>query len=217
MLAIAAVALSTMHQSSLGSLFLLMPDKLGPQWWSPVMPISFFLSSVAAGTALIVVIEMWIAKAWSRQLRITQLAAMGEITFWSLLVYLVFRLGDMVVRGQLADAFSRDHGMLFAAEVILGGVLPIALFARASLRRRPTVLFAGSLLTVTGVVLNRIDVVLLAMNLKGPMPQIAPASYSPTVFEWGVSVGLIAASIFLFGLGVRLMPILPKEKLAEEY
>jgi len=55
------------------------------------------------------------------------------------------------------------------------------------------------------------------MNLKGPMPQIAPASYTPTVFEWGVSVGLIAASIFLFGLGARLMPILPKEKLAEEY
>ena len=45
MLAIAAVTLSTVHQSSLGSLFLLMPDKLAPQWWSPVMPISFFLSS----------------------------------------------------------------------------------------------------------------------------------------------------------------------------
>ena len=217
MLAIAAVALSTMHQSSLGSLFLLMPDKLGPQWWSPVMPISFFLSSIAAGTALIVVVEMWIAKAWRRQLRLTQLAAMGEITFWSLLVYLLFRLGDMVVRGRFADAFSGDHGMLFAAEIILGGVLPIALLARASLRSRPTVLFLGALLTVAGVVLNRVDVVLLAMNLKGPMPQIAPASYSPTVFEWGVSVGLIAASIFLFGLGVRLMPILPKEKLAEEY
>ena len=217
MLAIAAVTLSAMHQSSLGSLFLLMPDKLGPQWWSPVMPISFFLSSIAAGTALIIVIEMWIAKAWSRQLRMTQLAAMGEITFWSLLAYLVFRLGDMIVRGRFAGAFSRDHGMLFAAEIILGGILPVALLARASLRTRPKVLFLGALLTAAGVVLNRVDVVLLAMNLKGPMPQIAPASYTPTVFEWGVSVGLIAASIFLFGLGARLMPILPKEKLAEEY
>jgi formate dehydrogenase iron-sulfur subunit len=217
MLAIAAVTLSTMHQSSLGSLFLLMPDKLGPQWWSPAMPISFFLSSIAAGTALIIVVEMWIAKAWSRQLRVTQLAAMGEITFWSLLVYLVFRLGDMVVRGRFADAFSGEHGVLFAAEIVLGGVLPLALLARASLRSRPMVLLLGALLTVAGVILNRVDVVLLAMNLKGPMPQIAPASYSPTVFEWGVSVGLIAASIFLFGLGARLMPILPKDKLVEEH
>jgi formate dehydrogenase iron-sulfur subunit len=217
MLAIAAVTLSTMHQSSLGSLFLLMPDKLGPQWWSPVMPISFFLSSIAAGTALIIVVEMWIAKAWERQLRIAQLAAMGEITLWSLLVYLAFRLGDMAVRGQFAGAFSGYHGMLFATEIVLGGVLPIALLARASQRAQPKVLFLGALLTVAGVILNRVDVVLLAMNLKGPMPQIAPASYSPTIFEWGVSVGLIAASIFLFGLGARLMPILPKEEMAEEH
>ena len=58
-----------MHQSSLGSLFLLMPDKLAAQWWSPVMPVNFFLSSVAAGTALIILVEMWMAKAWKRQLR----------------------------------------------------------------------------------------------------------------------------------------------------
>lgn len=75
MLAIAAVTLSTMHQSSLGSLFLLMPDELAVQWWSPVMPISFFLSSIAAGTSLIVLIEMWIAKAWKRPLRVGELAA----------------------------------------------------------------------------------------------------------------------------------------------
>ena len=88
MLAIAAVTLSTMHQSSLGSLFLLMPDQLALQWWSPVMPISFFLSSIAAGTATVVLTEMWIAKAWNRPLRMAQLAAVGKITFWSLLIYL---------------------------------------------------------------------------------------------------------------------------------
>ena len=70
-----------------------------------VMPISFFLSSIAAGTALVVVIEMWIAKAWKRQLRTTQVAAMGKITFWSLLVYLVFRLGDPVRREILCRTY----------------------------------------------------------------------------------------------------------------
>jgi formate dehydrogenase iron-sulfur subunit len=44
------------------------------------------------------------------------------------------------------------------------------------------------------------------------MPQVAPESYSPSIFEWGISVGLIAATIFLFGLGARLMPILPKHE-----
>ena len=215
MLAIAAVTLSTMHQSSLGSLFLLMPDKLAPQWWSPVMPISFFLSAIAAGTSLIVLIEMWITKGWRRQLRVAQLAAMGKITFWSLLVYLVFRLGDMVVRGQFANAFSGKLGALFATEIVLGGLVPLALLSRASLRERPGLLFTGTLLTAMGMTFNRANVVLLAMHLKGPMPQVAPASYSPSVFEWGISIGLIAATIFLFGLGARLMPLLPKQEVTQ--
>jgi formate dehydrogenase iron-sulfur subunit len=212
MLAIAAVTLSFMHQSSLGSLFLLMPDELAPQWWSPVMPVSFLLSSIAAGTALIILIEMWIAKAWKRQLRMSQLASMGQITFWSLLAYLVFRLSDMGVRGLLASAFSGILGALFAIEIVLGGVLPLAILSRASLRARPTALFNGALLATFGVILNRVSVVYLAMNLRGAMPQTAPETYFPSIFEWGVSVGLIAASIFLFGLFARLLPLLPKEE-----
>jgi formate dehydrogenase iron-sulfur subunit len=215
MLAIAAVTLSTMHQSSLGSLFLLMPDKLAPQWWSPVMPISFFLSAIAAGTSLIILIEMWIAKGWKRPLRVHQLAAMGKITFWSLLIFLVFRLCDMAVRGQFANAFSGSMGALFATEIVLGGLVPLALLAPAGLRERPGILFAGTLLTAMGVTFNRVNVVLFAMHLKGPMPQVAPAAYSPSVFEWGISIGLIAATIFLFGLGARFMPLLPKQEVTQ--
>jgi formate dehydrogenase iron-sulfur subunit len=211
MLAIAAVTLSTMHQSSLGSLFLLMPNMLAAQWWSPVMPISFFLSSIAAGTGLVVLVEIWIAKAWNRPLRITQLAAMGQITFWSLLIYLVFRLGDMAVRGQFANAFAGRLGALFATELIVGGIIPLILLSRPAFRQRPSILFAGALLTTMGIVLNRVNVVLLAMNLKGSMPQVSPETYMPTVIEWGVSIGLIAATIFLFGLAARLMPVLPKD------
>jgi len=212
MLAVAAVTLSTMHQSSLGSLFLLMPDKVAPQWWSPVMPISFFLSSIAAGTSLVVLIEMWIAKAWKRKLPIVQVSAMGQISCWALFIYLVFRLGDMAVRGEFSRAFSGRLGFLFATEILLGGIVPLALLASSSLRRRPRALFAGTLLVTFGVIFNRVNVVLLAIHLKGPMPQIAPASYTPTIFEWGVSVGLIAATIFLFGLGARLFPLLPKQE-----
>ena len=148
MLAIAAVTLSTMHQSSLGSLYLLMPNMLAPQWWSPVMPVSFFLSSIAAGTALVILVDMWIAKGWRRPLEITRLASVGQITFWALLVYLVFRLGDMAIRNQLSGAFAGALGMAFAAEILLGGVLPLVLLARKSLRQRADVLFVASLLAV---------------------------------------------------------------------
>jgi formate dehydrogenase iron-sulfur subunit len=211
LLAIAAVTLSTMHQSSLGSLFLLMPRELAPQWWSPVMPVSFFISSIAAGTALVILIDMWMAKAWRRRLRTAELAAMGQITFWSLLIYLLFRLGEMAVRGQFTQAFSGKLGALFGMEMALG-FLPLAILSRPNLRGQPAMLFCGALLTALGVIFNRVCVVVLAMDLRGPMPQNTPEAYSPTIFEWGVSVGLIALTIFAFGLGARLLPLLPKEQ-----
>jgi len=212
MLAIAAVTLSTMHQSSLGSLFLLMPDKLSHLWWSPLMPVSFFLSSIAAGTALMVLVELWIAKAFGRARRVPQLAAMGKVAFWALLAYLALRLGDVAARGQLPAAFSGRQGGLFLAEVVLGGLLPLALLASARVRETPRLLGLAAFLSMGGVVFNRVNVVVLGMDLKGALPQLGPQAYFPSAVEWGVSLGLIAATIFLFGLGVRSMPVLPKEE-----
>jgi formate dehydrogenase iron-sulfur subunit len=213
MLAIAAVTLSTMHQSSLGSLFLLMPQELAGQWWSPLLPVLFFVSSIAAGTALIILIELWIAKAWRRPVRIAQLSAIAKICFWSLLVYLLLRLGDIGIRTHFAGAFTGGAGVLFLIEILLGGLLPLVLLFRAS-RGDRSAIFWGALFAAAGIVFNRINVVLLAMDLRGPMPQIAPEAYVPSLVEWAISIGLIAAAIFLFGLGARLMPVLPKQEAA---
>jgi formate dehydrogenase iron-sulfur subunit len=158
---------------------------------------------------------MWIAKAWNRRLQTEQLSAMGKITFWALLGYLGFRIGDMVVRGQLSSAFSGRVGLLFAIEILGGGIVPLLLLATTQLRTRPGILFWGALLTALGVVFNRMNVVLFAMALKGAMPQAAPEAYSPSIFEWGISIGLIAATIFLFGWCARLMPLLPKPMVTE--
>lgn len=209
-LAIAAGTLSTMHQSSLGSLFLLMPTMVGEQWWSPAMPVSFFLSSIPAGTSLLVLAVMWIAKAWGRKLRMVPLASLGQITFWTLLVYLTFRLGDMALRGGLGTAFTGEHAGLFATEVLLGGLVPLVLLSRAAWRSSPGLLLVGALLALGGVILNRVNVVILAMDLKGPMPWTAPSAYTPSFVEWGLSIGLLAATVLLFGAGVRYLPLLPK-------
>jgi formate dehydrogenase iron-sulfur subunit len=212
LLAIAAVTLSTMHQSSLGSLYLLMPNMLAAQWWSPVMPIAFFLSSIVAGTALVVLIAMWIGRAWDRPFPQRQLASVGQVTFWALVVYLGFRLGDLALRGQLAGALSGRMGLAFAVEIGLGGVLPLVLLSRAALRQRPGLLMVASALAVLGVVYNRTNVVLFAMDFRGRMPWVAPESYAPSFVEWGISIGLIAATVFLFGLGARWVPVLPKRE-----
>jgi formate dehydrogenase iron-sulfur subunit len=214
MLAIAAVTLSTMHQSSLGSLYLLMPDKLDLVWWSPIMPIYFFLSSIAAGIALVILVEMWIAKAWGRTLRMQQLSALGKIGFWALLIYWVVRIADLVAHGELGVAFTGPKAVFFLAEVLLGGFVPLVLLSAAKLRENPVALFWGTLLACGGVVLNRADVVAFAITMRGPMP-FAPKPYFPSAFEWGLSIGLVGATIFLFGWAARHMPVLPKEEPAQ--
>jgi formate dehydrogenase iron-sulfur subunit len=212
MLAIAAVTFSTMHQSSLGSLFLLMPDKLDPLWWSPAMPLYYFLSSVVAGTSLVVLIEMWIAKGYGRKLRVPQLAALSKITFLSLLVFMAVRIGDVIFEGQLSRAFTGPKSWLFLVEIVFGGLLPLALLGAARLRRRPGVAALATLLALLGVILNRVSAVFFAMKLNGPMPQSAPQAYMPSVWEWGLSAGMIAAAILLFRLAVQVLPVLPKEE-----
>lgn len=214
MLAIAAVTLSTMHQSSLGSLFLLMPDKLDHLWWSPIMSVCYFLSAIAAGTALMVLVEMWIAKAFKRTLRIQQLAALGNAAFWSLLVYLAVRLTDIAVRGQLPRVFGTPRSALFLIEVVVLGLVPLVMLGIPRLRANPLTLGCASLLSVVGIVWNRTMGVIFAMDLRGPMPQIAPSRYFPSIWEWGICIGMIAMTVFLFEMGVRFIPVLPKEEAA---
>jgi formate dehydrogenase iron-sulfur subunit len=214
LLALAGTVFATMHESSLGTLFLLMSDKLSHLWWSPVLPVNFFLSAVAGGTALVVLTEMWIAGSYRRLLSMPQLAFLGQVSFWALAAFEAVRLGDLIQRGQLPAQIHGPNGVLFLAEVLVGGLLPLVLLSTDTLRRRPHTLGLGLFFTLAGVVFNRANVVMFAMDLKGPMPQIAPVHYAPSIVEWTMAMGASAATIFIFGYAARRLPILTREQAA---
>lgn len=135
----------------------------------------------------------------------------AKLSFWALLVYEVVRLGDVIARDQLAAAFGNGPGRLFLAEIVLGGLLPLLLLSSDSLRRRSGLLGLGAFFTVAGVAFNRMNVVICAMNSRGPMPQTAPAPYWPSILEWAIFLGVGAATLFIFGYAARFLPVLPKE------
>jgi Ni/Fe-hydrogenase subunit HybB-like protein len=54
LLTVFGVVLSTLHQSSLGALFLIAPSKLHPLWYSPYLPVYFFVSSIIAGLSMVI-------------------------------------------------------------------------------------------------------------------------------------------------------------------
>ncbi|HNR36360.1 MAG TPA: polysulfide reductase NrfD [Candidatus Hydrogenedentes bacterium] len=239
-LIVAAVTLSTMHQSSLGSIFLLMRDKLSAFWWSPAMPVLFFFSAVVSGFALVMLMDVLISYFFRRPYQWNMLAGMGKILWGVLGVYLALRFADIVYRGQFAALFagaghaavaaghSGDFGwggaargadyrhILFIVEIVVGGIVPLVLLSFEAFRKQRVLLLCGALLALGGVVFNRLNVVLLGMNLPGTQPGGLVGTYYPSLIEWVLSLSLIAAAVFFFATGVKLLPILPKAQRSYE-
>ncbi len=203
---IAAVVLSTMHQSSLGSVFLLMPDKLGPLWWTPILPVLFFLSAVAAGLAALVLLEAGTAWAFRRPPDLQARSALARLAGIVLWVTLFVRVGDVAWRGHLGEAFTGTAGLLFQGEVVLGMLLPAVLLSWPG--APPRLPRCAAALAVGGMVLHRLDTALWGMTLSGPMPGIRPRGYVPSAIEILIAVGFLAAAAYAFAWGVRRFPIL---------
>lgn len=209
-LVIAAISFSTMHQSSLGSLFLLMPDKLSHLWWSPIIPILFFLSAVTSGIALVILIDLLISFFYDRPYNWKMLSQMGKVLWGALAVYYTIRIADVIIRGEINQAFSGRDGALFLTEIIAGGIIPLAFLSLENFRNHNKILVVGTLLALLGVIFNRANVVLFGMHLPGTMPGGTVATYYPSLVEWMLAISLIAAAIFFYALGLKLLPILPK-------
>jgi formate dehydrogenase iron-sulfur subunit len=212
MLVIAAVTFSTMHQSSLGSLFLLMPDKLNHLWWSPMLPVYFFLSSVACGLAAVILLETYIPVLFKRP-KSPHLASAGGLATYAwiaLVAYFIVRLADLGIRGQMGNVFTTNAGYLFLAEAIIGGLLPLIILGGSLFKKAPKMVNLGAMLIVAGVIFNRMNVVIFGMNVTGTAPSTTPAPYFPTVIEILVTLGVIASTIFLFSVSTKTFPVLPK-------
>ena len=95
-----------MHQSSLGSLYLIMPSKLHPFWYTPALPFFFFGSAVAVGLAMTIFESTQSAKAFGRQLELPVLVTLGGALLVALWVNLLLRFEDYFHRGLLGKFSS---------------------------------------------------------------------------------------------------------------
>ena len=204
-LAIAAMVLSFMHQSSLGALFLLIPAKLNHLWWTTMLPYNFFLSAVAAGLAMVSVEYVIGAKVFKHGCDLNLIKGLAKGTATTLLVYFIFRSGDIAIKGNLGLVFEPGPaGVLFIIEMIGLVLLPmIVLFKAAASAKTLAPVFIAQLLVLIGVILNRLDVLLLAQLSAG-------AAYSPSLIEWTISLGLIATICLAYKLALAKLPIAGK-------
>ena len=198
---IAGIVLSTLHQSSLGSLFLLMPSKLHPLWYTPYLPLLFFFSAVTVGFAMVIVESFLSSRFLNHGLRIELLARLGRYLAFANLVYLVLRFQDLFARGQLGRIFTGEYESYFFIAEILLFLVPLLILLSGRLRHSRGGLFAAALMVVLGLVLNRINVAIVGFTRS------VGGAYFPNWQEIWVSVFLVVSAALVFGLAARYLPV----------
>jgi Ni/Fe-hydrogenase subunit HybB-like protein len=216
---ILGVVLSTLHQSSLGSLLLIQPVKLYPLWWTPILPILFFVSAVSIGLSMIIFESTLSARYFHRGLEIRLLEKLAKAIPIVLVIYLVIKFSQLTIAGDLKYLFTGGlMSVLFWVEILISTVTPIVLFSIKRIRQSANGLLLGAVILLLGMILNRFNVSWFAVKHPDPlsyMPTFMSAvHYIPSLPEVLVSIGIFSAGILAFGLAVKYLPVFEHE---EEY
>ncbi len=198
-LVILGIVLSTMHQSSLGTLFILMPHRVHPLWYSSIMPILFFISAVAAGLAMVIVESTWSFFGLKHKLETKLLAKIARVIPFVLAIYAVARFAEIIISGDGIYLFTGDkYSILFWVEILINVIIPIVLFSLPGVRKKPMQMFSTALLVVFGLLLNRFNVSLVAFSA---------GAYAPTWIEIFVTIGMVSIGAFVFALASHYLPV----------
>jgi Ni/Fe-hydrogenase subunit HybB-like protein len=205
-LVILGVILSTLHQSSLGTVYLIMPEKLHPLWYTPLLPVFFFVSAIAVGLAMTIFESSMSSKYFGQQLELPILQELGRVLVVVLSVYGILRFEDLLHRGVLKMLIHPGYEVyLFWLEIGLSLILPLLLLSQKKIRTRAQGLYLASVLVVLGFITNRLNVSITGQE------SVVGRHYMPKWTEIAVTGAIIAAGFALFALAVKYLPIFPAE------
>ncbi len=196
--------LSTLHQSSLGSLYLILPTKLYPLWYSPILPILFWISAVAIGLAMVIFESGLSARAFGRALEFHLLQGIAKVMALALGVFLAARFLDLGWRGELGYAFvvsgrgSYEAWMFWLETALLA--LPVLLVALPRVRKSPQALFACAAVAVGGFLVNRLNVSTTGLDASS-------GRYFPSWMELAVTMSIVVIGMNAFRLAARYLPV----------
>jgi Ni/Fe-hydrogenase subunit HybB-like protein len=209
-LMILGILLSTLHQSSIGSLFLIVPSKLYPLWYSPLLPLLFYVSAIAVGMAM-TIFESWhSSKACGRALELPLLASLGRVLAVAMSVFLWIRFLDLLHRGALPLlARNRVETWLFLLEIALM-LVPTVLLFQKRVRLNPHALYGCAVTIVLGFVANRMNVATTGMEAG------SGTHYFPKWSELAVTLSIIAVGFAAFRVIAEYFPIFEAEEHSAE-
>lgn len=193
-----------MHQSSLGGLFLIMKERMFPLWWSEFLPLYFLLSSFFIGSAM-VTIETTLAKtAYGHEIPHNIMLKLTRVGAGMMFVYLLLKLYDLFEKHEWNYVFQGTlQSNMYCVEMLFGILIPLMIIVSPLSKKRGGLL-TYAVLTVLGVILNRLNCVFTSMYESG--------SYFPGIGEIIVSVGLISLGVLIYCFLVENFNIIGDER-----
>jgi Ni/Fe-hydrogenase subunit HybB-like protein len=210
---IIGITLSCLHQSGLGALFLMAKSKIHPLWYSEFIPILFLVSSIFAGLSMIILEGTISHRVFKDQIDPEKHGSFDEIVLGlakgaaiAMFVYLFLKL-LVLVHGKQWTYLTEPWGAWYLLEVVGFVAVPAYMFVTAVKHKSVGVARAASIITLIGIMLNRLNISIIAFNWN------IPARYFPSWMEIEITLMIVFAEIWVFRWVVNRMPVLrePRE------
>ncbi len=192
---ILGITLSTMHHSSLGSLFLASPTRLHPLWYSLWIPPEFFISAMGAGLSVIVLLMIIFSWLYRQEINMSILTGLIKGSAGLLLLYLIVKIADFTINGKWGFVFGADvtwESYLFHVEILLQVIIPLAIYFTPALRNKIWGLMIGTSSALVGIVMHRLNTGIIGYYRS------AGEIYVPNVGEFLLGFGILAGAGLLF-------------------
>jgi Ni/Fe-hydrogenase subunit HybB-like protein len=193
--------LSILHQSTLGALFLTVPGKVHPLWYSAYVPLHFFMSSAVGGISMVILIGLICRRVWSHKMEISRqkldelTIGLGKAGSIALMAYLSVKIADVALNATWHYILT-PMGAWYLLEMLGFVLLPCLLYAYGYRERRPLLIRWTAVVTVLGVILNRLNISVIAFNYHLPYEE----RYFPHWMEYVTVVFLITLGLVIFKL-----------------
>ena len=208
-LTIFGVVLSTLHQSSLGALFLIAPSKLHPLWYSSYLPVYFFISSIIAGLSMVIFEGALAHRYYAHKMDPVHLEekdqvalGFGKAASFVLAGYFIIKVIG-ISAGNHWHLLGTGYGIWYLVELLGFVGLPCFLYALGVREKNLVLIRWTAVLMVIGVVLNRLNVSLIAFNWHLPSSE----RYFPHWMEIVISAFIVTLGLVAYRFIVSRMPI----------
>jgi Ni/Fe-hydrogenase subunit HybB-like protein len=206
--AITGVTLSSLHQSTLGTLYLNMPHRLDPLWYTPLLPLLFFVSSVMAGLGAATLLYTVSARLKGQAAKPEIVNGLAKGAGWLTLVYGLFKLAEIGWAGELSALLAFDSmSRLMWLELGVGIGAPVALLLLPAWQANKSARLGGVSLILLGVLLNRFNATWFAQT-----PPQGTSVYIPSALEWLTTLGVLAGAALAWYLGLHLFMAVSKSR-----